>query len=230
MQLTSRLSRRPAPPGAAATVDRRLAVLPTGRAVVGGLLVAVAALGLFTAWRQATQQHTTRYLVAAQDLPAGTVISAGSLATVEAKVDGTPARRLFADPDHLIGMVTTQSLQSGELLSASMVQPATAVGPVYEIAVSLSTDAALAGQVRVGERVSVMASDDHCSSVLATNAAVQRIEDQGDSLSAGKYIVNLRLANADELLALAQASKAGTVRLARSDGSIPAPVCAASGK
>jgi Flp pilus assembly protein CpaB len=224
MQLTTRVRRQTTAP-AATTVDRRLATLPTGRAVVGGLLVAVAALGLFTAWSQANRHHTTRYLVAARDLPAGTVLSADLLATVEADVKGAPADRLFADPARLIGRVTTTPVQSGELLSASMVQAPQDAPPVYEMAVSLTTDAALAGQIRIGDHVTVVASDDHCTSVLAADVAVQRIDEQGDSLSAGKYIVNLRLANAAQLLALAQADKAGTVRLARSDTSSPAPIC-----
>ncbi|MCU1345133.1 MAG: hypothetical protein JWL70_1399 [Acidimicrobiia bacterium] len=206
-------------------VDRRLAALPTGRAVVGGLLVAVAALGLFSAWQRATRHTSARYLVAAHDLPTGTVLSADSLATVDAQVTGAPARQLFASADALIGQVTTAPLASGELVSASMVRSANPAAPIYELAVSLTTDAALAGQVKVGERVTVVATDDHCTSVVAANVAVQRLDDRGDTLSAGKYIVNLRLDNAAQVLALAQATRAGTVSLARSDGSIPAAVC-----
>ena len=227
MQLSTRLARRNRQ-SRSTSVDRRLATLPTGRAVVGGLLVAIAALGLFTAWRQVTHESDTKYLVAARDLPAGTAITTDTLATVEARVTGAPAHRLFANPEDVLGQVTVQPVHSGELLSSSMVQPATAAAPVYEMAVSLPTDAALAGQVRVGERVTVVASDDHCTSVLATDVAVQRIDDQGDSLSAGKYIVNLRLASASQVLALAQANRNGTVSLARSDDSSPAAVCVTS--
>src|SRR5687768_720166 len=48
---------------------RRRSALPTGRAVVGGFLVALAALGIFAAYSSATAGPTTSYVVARRDLP-----------------------------------------------------------------------------------------------------------------------------------------------------------------
>jgi hypothetical protein len=205
-----------------------LANLPTGRAVLGGLLVALAALGLFTAWRQATAKDVRTYLVASEAIPANTAITAKQIATVKADITGAPAQRLFTNPDALIGKVTIGPLASGELITVSEIEAREKAPPAFEYAVSLSSEQALAGQLHAGEKVAVMVSDDRCTTVLSVDAVVQRIDGQGDTLSASKYIVNLRLANATQVLRLAHVGRDGAVSLARSDLTVPDPVCKAT--
>src|SRR3954464_6269244 len=79
-------------PSSSRSISRR-GTLPTGRAVVGGVLVAVAALGVFVGGsrgavpafgffvpdERATRGPTTQYVVARHDLPVGTRLTADDL-------------------------------------------------------------------------------------------------------------------------------------------------------
>src|SRR4051794_21908661 len=53
--------------------------LPSGRAVVGGFLVALAAVGIFAAYSGAQRRSRTFYVVAAHDVAPGTRLSAADL-------------------------------------------------------------------------------------------------------------------------------------------------------
>src|SRR5205085_11204950 len=66
--------------GAGRRVVARRPALPGGRAVVGGFLVALAAVGGFAGWTRATADTRVRYLAASRDLPVGRRIGPGDLA------------------------------------------------------------------------------------------------------------------------------------------------------
>ena len=51
---------------------RRRRALPGGRAVVGGFLIALAAVGIFAAYTGATSDGRQRFVVARNDLPSDT--------------------------------------------------------------------------------------------------------------------------------------------------------------
>src|SRR3954464_14532051 len=70
--------------GATSRTIRRRRTLPGSRAVVGGLLVAVAAVGTYAMATGAGGDAGTAYLAAARDLPAGHRIERGDLGTVDA--------------------------------------------------------------------------------------------------------------------------------------------------
>lgn len=73
----------PAPPD---PTSRRLGPprrLPTGRAVVGGLLVALAALGVLWALTRGDDEPTVEYLVLAHDVQAGDVVGMGDFDVTE---------------------------------------------------------------------------------------------------------------------------------------------------
>ncbi len=56
--------------------------LPSGRAVVGGFLVALAAIGVFAAYTSATAEPVTEYVVAARDLTPGEQLTSGDVELV----------------------------------------------------------------------------------------------------------------------------------------------------
>ena len=95
----------------------------TGRAALGGLLVARAALGVFAAWSRASSPPTTRYLVVATDLAAGTTLRADDLGWVTVDLPDVLAARALDDPDAVIGAVTLAPLADGDLLTATAVAP-----------------------------------------------------------------------------------------------------------
>src|SRR5947209_18990130 len=84
--------------GRAARVVVPRRTLPSGRAVTGGFLVAIAALGTFSAYRSTAAGPTHRYLVAARDIAAGTTVQPSDLATTTVDLPDDLARRAFTQP------------------------------------------------------------------------------------------------------------------------------------
>ena len=117
---------------------------PTGRVVLAVLLiVAGAAIGaaLYLAGDDRTQ-----VVVAARDIPVGTVISAGDLTAGEISGEGVGAIA-GQDASRLLGQTATTRIPAGALLHAEMVDPAPPPGP-GRVAVGLSLSA---GQLPTAE-------------------------------------------------------------------------------
>jgi flagella basal body P-ring formation protein FlgA len=77
-------------------VDRKIG-LPSGRAVIGGLLMALAAVGTFVAYQAAAGDDRVEVLVAARDLRVGDVVSTNDVRVVAADLPAG-ARGLFGSP------------------------------------------------------------------------------------------------------------------------------------
>ena len=95
--------------------------LPSGRAVVGGFLIALAALGTFVAARGTGGGPSHHYVVVAHDVIAGTTLRASDLRTEAVDLPNEMAGRAFTDPAAVVGTVTTTALANGELVQASSV-------------------------------------------------------------------------------------------------------------
>jgi hypothetical protein len=144
---------------------RRARTLPGGRAVVGGLLVAAAAVGVFAAYLDAVAEPTTRYLVARADLEPGTRFE--SMDTVAASfesraVDLAPdlaARAVrLEDAELLLGRLLLAPLQPGQLLAPGDLVADGGVADAHKLSFAVEPSAALAGDLRVGERLDVLAT------------------------------------------------------------------------
>ncbi|HEX2851399.1 MAG TPA: SAF domain-containing protein [Acidimicrobiales bacterium] len=145
-------------PAASRTVRRRQS-LPSGRAVIGGFLVAAAALGIYVAWARATAGPTARYVVAARDLAVGSHIAAGDLALVP--MDLPPrvaARAAFRDPARLVGATVVGPIHADELVQAGDVVRGGAGPDALEISFGVDASRALAGHLAEGETVDVDAT------------------------------------------------------------------------
>lgn len=107
------------------------------------LIVAGAAIGAALYLSGDSRQQV---VVAARDIPAGTVISADDLGTAEISGSGVSAVA-GADASRLLGQTATSLIPAGALLHADMVDPAPPPGP-GQVAVGL---ALTAGQLPVTE-------------------------------------------------------------------------------
>jgi hypothetical protein len=216
----------PVPGGGAAgapRVVRRRQGLPTGRAVVGGLLVALAAVGTFAA---ATTGGDGRepVVVAARALAPGEVVGPGDLTTARfALPDGTEA---FSDPASLVGAVLVGPLDAGDLVQRADVVAAPAEPGGAEVSVSVPEARALGGAIARGERVDIVTTTgsgaDACTARVVAGALVVRVDTGADGLGAVDVVV-LRLAvpTADDALALAHAAQAGDLTVVRTTGAAP---------
>jgi len=206
---------------------RRRRSLPGGRAVVGGFLVAVAAVGIFAAYTGATADTRQGYLVSRQDLPIGHRIQSADLATLAMDLPPEVRSRAARDPSRLVGSVVIGPLAKGELIQASDVVPAGGEGDIGpQVSFAIDSARALDGRLKVGELVDVVATYDAAGSgqtlVVARGArVVERSKPTSTLGDGGKEVITLSVANRSETLAVAHAGNAGEVTLVRVTGQPP---------
>src|SRR5204863_5475738 len=92
--------------------------LPARRAIAGGVLVAVAALGLFTAFFRADSAGRDQLVVATHALPAGTRLRANDLQLVPMPVPAAQRARAFRSVDSLVGRLVIGPIGDGELVQS----------------------------------------------------------------------------------------------------------------
>lgn len=202
----------------------RAAALPSGRAVVGGFLVAVAATGVFAAYRDASNGPRRRYVVAARSISAGTTIQASDLEMVAVDLPEGPGSRSFANTSVLLGRIAVAPIAKGELLQASAISDGASAGTSFQVSIPIDRARALDGMLQAGERVDVLVtysgSDVARTLVVARRAQIVRLasSSRGALAGGGDLIVVLALPSPGEVLAVTHGSQAGKVTLVRATG------------
>lgn len=154
--------------------------LPTGRAVVGALLVTVAVVGLFVAYRQSQQGPDTDYVVLRSRIEAGQRIAATDLTVRAMELDPEVASFAMSSTDDAIGAVALEVLLPGQLLQPQAILPPgegeESTDEIFEFSFSLERARALGGTIRSGDRVDVVATisegGEACTSVVARDVRV----------------------------------------------------------
>lgn len=148
-----------------ARVIRRTRGLPGGRVVVGSLLIAASAVGVFAAYLGATAAPTTRYLVATVDVTPGTrladadVLDAGfDAVAMDLPADVADRAIAVEDAAGLVGQRIVAPLAAGELLTRTAVVADGGVADAHTVSFPVPRAAALDGALRVGERIDVLAT------------------------------------------------------------------------
>lgn len=134
--------------------------LPSSRAAVGGLLVAVAAIGTWVTATGSAGSTTERYVVARRAVAPGVELTGDELTLVEVDLPDRLRSHAFADPADLIGTVTRAPLGAGELVQAGAVSATDARSGGVELSFSVDPGWAVAGALEVGDRIAVYATDD----------------------------------------------------------------------
>lgn len=209
------------PPAGLAGLPRRL---PGGRAALGGLLVAVAVLGVLASSRGADGPPLTPYVVASRSLAPGEVISSGDLSTVAVHLPDPLAGAAFTDRDRLEGATVLAPFEAGELIQAGAVSVSPLPGERdlrHEVAVVLDPAHAGGGPPSPGERVEVIATYgsgvDSWTEVIADDALVLTAHaDASDTVgSTGGITITLALDDGPVVLAVVHAAEAGVLTLVR---------------
>ncbi len=209
------------PAGRATPATRRVAgpprTLPGGRAVAGGLLVAVAAVATFVVARGDSGPPTTRFAVVATRVPAGAPLTADVVTLTPIELTPEVAGRAVpaGAVDQLDGFVAAVDLSPGELLQDAHLAPAGAGPGGYEVAVALGPERALGGRVEAGSVVDVLATTGDCTTVLVAGARVAAVERTGRDLGGTRTVLVLRLPGPAEALAVVHAQAEGALTLAR---------------
>lgn len=196
--------------------------LPGGRAVVGGLLVAVAAVGIFAVVSGAGQGPSTRFVVAARELKPGTKITARDLETTAVELPDSLARSAFRDESSLIGALVLSPLAEGELLQAGgLGDGSTSATPVFSI--SLPRAAAVSATLQPGDRVQVYVnygSDTATDTRLVVSEAevIDSVSPEDAVGATGEVEVTLAIESDAERIALINATSAGEIVLQKITG------------
>jgi len=190
--------------------------------VAGGALVALSFLGVAQAHAAAGGPPPDGFVAAGRALPPGAVLAADDLALVVGELPPATLERTFADPEELVGARTLAPLAPGEPLLASHVTPAATPGPPgAEVAVAVPAERALAGDLRPGEVVDLLASFPvGPTRRVATGALVLAVGRPGDGLLAGPtdLVLTLRVPDPGDLTQVVAAVDNGRLTVVRPGG------------
>jgi hypothetical protein len=199
-------------------IERQRA-LPGGRAVVGGVLMAVAAIGVFLAVRGASTRETHPVVVAASAIHVGDAIEADDVEVVDADLPADQAQVTFGTAEDVVGHVALGPIGEGEVLQASAVTTDAARGDgLAEISLRLPRAQVAVGRLAEGDRVDVYVTyDDRTSSVVRGVVVVRLSVDDDDSLTSDREIELVVAApSGDDVAALVHALRTGDVTVVRS--------------
>lgn len=202
--------------GQTRTEVRRRRPLPGGRAALGGLLVAVAAVGTFAAASGATADPRQSFVVARGDVAVGQRLTRADLATGRMDLPSFVRRRAFAasEVDELVGSVVIGPMARGELVQASSVVRDAPEG--RQVSLALDPARAVGGDLQAGEFVDVLATVDGSTSTVVRSARVAAVRDRGGLAGADSLVVTLDVPTEEAAVAVTRAVDAGHVTLVRS--------------
>jgi Flp pilus assembly protein CpaB len=131
--------------------------VPGGRAVVGGFLVAAAAVLTFAAYTSATSKPRQLYVVATRSISPGTRLSPGDLSLVALDIpDGGVRSQVFNSVAPLIGASVVEPIASGSLIEATAVVGRAGAPGTREVSIQIDRSRAVAGTLKPGEYVDVL--------------------------------------------------------------------------
>jgi Flp pilus assembly protein CpaB len=200
-------------------VVQRRAPFPGGRALLGGLLVTVAGVGLFAAYQRAAAGPRQSYVVARHDVAMGSRLQREDLTTVPMDLGADQAARAFSDPEVLVDATVLGPLAQGELVQRGGVARSPADASEREVTVPIERTRLVSG-LRGGERVDVLVTygtGSEAATVTAVHqATVVRVDRSRGSLGDSSVVlVTLALSRGSDVLAVAHGSRAGALTLVR---------------
>jgi Flp pilus assembly protein CpaB len=202
---------------------------PTGRAVLGGLLVVVAGVGVYAAHEQATASPDTKWLVATHAIAPGSTITPADLGLATMRL-GPAASRAFADPADVIGRVALDRVDEGEVLQRSDISAHRRIDPsratARRLTLALPAGRALGGLLAPGQYVDLLSTGDTAGSttVVARDALVTAVDQRSSEGIGTNDAIAVSLVVADETTATAvvDANETGKVTVtAASDVELP---------
>jgi Flp pilus assembly protein CpaB len=207
-----------APGGVARRIVDRRTALPGARAIVGGLLVAIAGVSTFLAWQQASGAADTSYAVAARPIRPGQSLTDADVHFEPLDLPAGLAAAAFSDASTLAGRVALGPIGDGELVQLGQVSDPGQANPAAELSFSIARDRAVDGRLRSGDLVDVFVTDDTGTTAVAE--AVQVVDattrDDGSFGQTGELTVTLAVADPALREPVIQAVREGEVTLVRS--------------
>ncbi|HEY5155677.1 MAG TPA: RcpC/CpaB family pilus assembly protein [Acidimicrobiales bacterium] len=200
-------------------------VLPSGRALLGGFLVAVAMILAFALSSASGRGPTQLVVVARRPLPAGHRLTADDLRLEPTALSDPMRGQLFERVSDAAGSVSLVALPSDGLISrSSVVVDGDDGAPGREFSFPVDRERAMNGRLQPGESVDVLVTygtgDSARTLVVASGVRLIDVTETSKATlgSSGKLVVTVTLADEDQVLHAAHASEVGAVTLVRSTG------------
>ena len=197
----------------------RRSALPGGRALVGGFLIACAALGLFASYSHATERHLRPVAVAAHDLAAGQKITAADVRIVRLDLPAELARHTASTASRLAGQVITGPLAAGEVVQTGELLSPGQLPTFREL--TIQVDAPQLRALTPGDTTDILVTlgtgENSRTEIVASGANVLQLPKSASALDA-KPSVTLGLPSFDAVYRVVEASHAGVITLVRSTG------------
>jgi len=192
--------------------------LPGGRAVLGGVLMAVAAVGVFVAYERASQRPTDPVAVAAHAIRLGEVLEADDLRIIEVDLPADAASGAFASVDDLAGRVALGPIGDGEIVQAGSVTDQATAGDIHEVAITLPRSQIAVGRLKQAERVDVFVTYDERTTSVVRGAEVVEIgaDDEGALTRDREVALVVAVPSGDAVAAVVHALRTGDVTVVRS--------------
>lgn len=172
---------------------RSRAARPNSRALVGGFLVAAAAVGLFATMASADSRPTTRVLALNRDLDAGAVVTRADLEELAVDVPDQAQAGLIVDPAMVVGSVLVHDVAAHSMLRIDDVVAVGTQEGFEEVSFSVPTSRALGRAFTPGERVDVLATFEDttgaCTDRIVRRALVADFRRGDDQLGARDDVV-----------------------------------------
>lgn len=191
--------------------------LPGGRAVLGGLLMAVAAVGVLLAYRGSGDTAGQTVVVAAHELRPGQRLASRDVRLVAADLPSASRAMAFPSVDAVIGRVVLGPVAEGELLQRGGLT-ADDGAAANEIAVTLPRANVAVGRLKPGERVDVYVTrDERTTSVVRGVMVVQIVADADRPVTSERDVeIVVAVDSGEAVAALVHAMRTGEVTIVRS--------------
>jgi Flp pilus assembly protein CpaB len=214
--------------------------VPRGRAVVGGFLVAAAAVLTFAAYTSATARPRQMYVIAARSIAPGARLTPADLALVALDLPDSGVRsQVFNAIAPLIGASVLAPMAPGALIEASAVVGRAGAPGTREVSIELDRSRAVAGTLKPGEYVDILGTfgtgAGAYTSVLVSHVEVITISNVSGALGDTRtQLITFAAATETDAEAIAHANIAAQATLVRasdtpSASKSPAPTYRAPG-
>lgn len=220
----------PEAPGRAAPPPRQVARpagVPGGRAIAGGLLVALAGVATFVTWQSSTGTPGTSYAVAARAIGPGERLTDEDVRLEPIDLPDGIGAAAFTTTAEVVDRVTLGPVGAGELLQRGQLSDPAEGAPSVEVSFAIDPDRAVDGRLRAGDLVDVFVTMDGRTEAVAEGVRVAAVAG-GDGPSFGgdrRITVTLALSDPARRGPLIHAVRQGEVTLVRSTD-LTAPLAA----
>lgn len=212
-------------PTAATTARTTLAriTIPSRRALVGGGLIALAAVLTFVGASSHSGPARTHIVVARHAIGIGRTLTADDLATMSVTISGELAAHGYSDAGAAIGSTTLAPINEGELIQRSALRTSSgSTAAASSLSFPIDRERALNGQLRPGDIVDVLGTFgtgiDSRTDVLAGAVTIAQIDESKSTSISGsnRLVLTVSLADGARLLDLAHAAQVAALTLVRS--------------